>query len=156
VANKTGKGGFTAGTSGNPGGRPKAASVIAIEARKHGLAMVAVLNTIARKGKSEQARIAAATALLDRGYGKPAQSVELNFHAKLLQKKLLEMSPDELRVLEQTAIQITGLDDDEAAGDMQLPFAGGVTTGLKHDQENPPAGQLPAVDDRQGEIGSAG
>jgi hypothetical protein len=90
VANKTGKGGFTPGASGNPGGRPKAASVIAIEARKHGLAMVAVLNSIARKGKSEQARIAAATALLDRGYGKPAQSVELNFHANLLQKKLLE------------------------------------------------------------------
>jgi hypothetical protein len=79
VANKTGKGGFKAGASGNPGGRPKAASVIAIEARKHGLAMVDVLNTIARKGKSEQARISAAVALLDRGYGRPSQSVELKF-----------------------------------------------------------------------------
>ena len=131
MANKTGKGGFTPGASGNPGGRPKAASVIAIEARKHGLAMVAVLNSIARKGKSEQARIAAATALLDRGYGKPAQSVELNFHASLLQKKLLEMTPDELRVLEQTAIQISGIGDDEDAGDLRLPFAGGGYNGAE-------------------------
>jgi hypothetical protein len=131
VANKTGKGGFTPGASGNPGGRPKAASVIAIEARKHGLAMVAVLNSIARKGKSEQARIAAATALLDRGYGKPAQSVELNFHASLLQKKLLEMTPDELRVLEQTAIQISGIGDDEDASDLRLPFAAGDYNGAQ-------------------------
>ena len=131
MANKTGKGGFTPGASGNPGGRPKAASVIAIEARKHGLAMVAVLNSIARKGKSEQARIAAATALLDRGYGKPAQSVELNFHANLLQKKLLEMTPDELRLLEQTAIQISGIGDDEDIGDLQLPFAAGDYNGAQ-------------------------
>jgi hypothetical protein len=131
VANKTGKGGFTPGDSGNPGGRPKAASVIAIEARKHGLAMVAVLNSIARKGKSEQARIAAATALLDRGYGKPAQSVELNFHANLLQKKLLEMSPEELRVLEQTAIQISGIGNDEDVGDLQLTFTGGAYNGTQ-------------------------
>jgi hypothetical protein len=131
VANKTGKGGFTPGASGNPGGRPKAASVIAIEARKHGLAMVAVLNGIARKGKSEQARIAAATALLDRGYGRPSQSLELNFHANLLQKKLLEMTPDELRLLEQTAIQISGIGDDEDAGDLRLPFAGGDYNGAQ-------------------------
>jgi hypothetical protein len=131
VANKTGKGGFAPGASGNPGGRPKAASVIAIEARKHGLAMVAVLNSIARKGKSETARIAAATALLDRGYGKPAQSVELNFHANLLQKKLIELTPEELRVLEQTAIQISGIGDDEDVGDLQLPFPAGGYNGAR-------------------------
>jgi hypothetical protein len=129
VANKTGKGGFTAGASGNPRGRPKAASVIAIEARKHGLAMVAVLNGIARKGKSEQARIAAATALLDRGYGKPAASVELSFHANLLQKKLIEMTPEELRVLEQTTIQIIGHHED--VGDLQLPFTAGAYNGTQ-------------------------
>ena len=114
MANRTGKGGFKPGASGNPGGRPKAASVIAIEARKHGLAMVAVLNTIARKGKSEQARISAAVALLDRGYGKPSQSVELNFHADLLQKRLLEMTPEELRILEERTLQISGIGTDES------------------------------------------
>jgi len=125
VANKTGKGGFTPGASGNPGGRPKAASVIAIEARKHGLAMVAVLNGIARKGKSEQARIAAATALLDRGYGRPSQSLELNFNANLLQKRLLEMTPDELLLLEERTLQISGIGTDDDAGETQLPLAGG-------------------------------
>jgi hypothetical protein len=124
VANKTGKGGFKAGASGNPGGRPKAASVIAIEARKHGLAMVGVLNTIARKGKSEQARISAAVALLDRGYGRPSQSVELNFHADLLQKRLLEMTPEELRILEERTIQISATDYDDSEPGLPLGSGG--------------------------------
>ena len=123
MANRTGKGGFKPGASGNPGGRPKAASVIAIEARKHGLAMVAVLNSIARKGKSEQARIAAAAALLDRGYGKPSQSVELNFRVDLLQKRLLEMTPEELRILEERTIQISMADSDD--GEPGLPLGSG-------------------------------
>jgi hypothetical protein len=130
VANRSGKGGFKPGASGNPGGRPKAASLIAVEARKHGLAMVSVLNTIARKGKSEQARIAAAVALLDRGYGKPSQSVELNFHADLLQKKLIDMTPDELRILEERTIQISGLGDGED-GAPQLQFSGGDYNGVQ-------------------------
>lgn len=130
MANRTGKGGFKPGASGNPGGRPKAASVIALEARKHGLAMVAVLNTIARKGKSEQARIAAAVALLDRGYGKPSQSVELNFNANLLQKKLLDMTPEELRILEERTILISGIPDDDDSVP-QLQFGGGDYNGAQ-------------------------
>ena len=87
MANKTGTGGFKPGASGNPGGRPKAASVIALEARKHGLAMVSVLNTIARKGEERAgAHRGGGSCLLDRGYGKPSQSVELNFHADILKK----------------------------------------------------------------------
>jgi hypothetical protein len=34
------------------------------------------LAKICAQGKSESARVAAASALLDRGYGKPAQSVD--------------------------------------------------------------------------------
>lgn len=127
MANKTGTGGFKPGASGNPGGRPKAASVIALEARKHGLAMVSVLNTIARKGKSEQARIAAAVALLDRGYGKPSQSVELNFHADILKKRLTELTPEELRILEEQTIRISGGADDE--GQPQLGLTSGDYNG---------------------------
>ena len=125
--NKTGRGGFKPGASGNPGGRPRAASIIALEARKHGLAMVGVLNAIARRGKSEQARIAAAVALLDRGYGKSSQSVELNFHADILKKRLTELTPEELRILEEQTIRISGGADDE--GQPQLGFAGGDYNG---------------------------
>jgi hypothetical protein len=38
---------------------------------------VNTLATIAQKGKKESARIAAASALLDRGFGKPATSMEV-------------------------------------------------------------------------------
>ena len=137
MANKTGKGGFKPGASGNPGGGPKAASIIALEARKHGLAMVSVLNTLARRAKSEQVRVAAANSLLDRAYGRPSQSVELNFTASLLQKKLTEMSPDELRVFEERVLQISGAgaDGDDDSGDdggaIQLPLGDGDYNGAQ-------------------------
>jgi hypothetical protein len=148
VANKTGNGGFKAGASGNPGGRPKAASVIAIEARKHGLAMVGVLNTIARKGRSEQARISAAVALLDRGYGRPSQSVELNFHADLLQKRLLEMTPEELHILEERTIQISATDYDDSEPGLPLG-SGGYNGGGAADDRQTQAWKLSPATDRQ-------
>jgi hypothetical protein len=44
-------------------------------ARKYTTEAVATLAGIMRNGQSEQARIAAANSLLDRGYGKPAQTL---------------------------------------------------------------------------------
>lgn len=44
-------------------------------ARKYAGDMVKVLCEIAKKGESEAARVSAANALLDRGYGKPKQVI---------------------------------------------------------------------------------
>ena len=77
--NPTGAGGFSKGQSGNPGGRrKKTAEDIQIQqlARQHGTTAINALVKIATKGKSESARITAAIALLDRGFGKPTQPVE--------------------------------------------------------------------------------
>ena len=41
------------------------------KARRHTAKMIEVLDTIAREGSSEQARVAAAKALLERGWGPP-------------------------------------------------------------------------------------
>ena len=68
---------FVKGQSGNPGGRPKDAAQIADLARKHSRA--AVLRLVEwMKSDNPKASVAAAQALLDRGYGKPQQSMNLS------------------------------------------------------------------------------
>ena len=63
------------GQSGNPGGRPKEEVDIRKLARSRGKEAIDTLYTIMRDEKAPPAaRIAAATALLDRGYGRPEQS----------------------------------------------------------------------------------
>jgi hypothetical protein len=47
-------------------------------ARQHTKAALDTLALIATKGESEAARVSAANALLDRGYGRPRQAVEVN------------------------------------------------------------------------------
>ena len=66
---------FRPGASGNPGGRPGALSDVRELAREHTPAAVAKLAHIMEKGKSEQACIAAASAVLDRGWGRPTQPI---------------------------------------------------------------------------------
>jgi Family of unknown function (DUF5681) len=72
---------FQKGQSGNPGGRRpgqvRAIQNLAAEARKHGPLALRTIADICRKSESQGMRLAAANSLLDRGYGKPAQSVEL-------------------------------------------------------------------------------
>ena len=71
--NPTGKGGFKAGVSGNPGGRPKAVEDVRELARAHCPDAIGELARLAVEAKSESARIAAIRELLDRGYGKATQ-----------------------------------------------------------------------------------
>ena len=61
------------GSSPNPGGRPKIIEDIRDLAREHTETAINALVHIAQKGKQESARVAAASALLDRGWGKPTQ-----------------------------------------------------------------------------------
>ena len=72
------RGQFVKGVSGNPGGRPAQAAEIVEAARARSLDAIATLDEIMRTSADDSARIAAARALLDRGYGKPAQSIDLS------------------------------------------------------------------------------
>ena len=65
---------FKPGMSGNPSGRPKSDATIRDLAKAHTEEALATLIEVARNQKaSSSARVAAATALLDRGWGKPPQ-----------------------------------------------------------------------------------
>jgi predicted thioesterase len=68
--------------AGRPKGAKQAATAeqvqsIADLARVHSTTALKVLADIALKGDSESARVAAANALLDRGYGKPVAPMEV-------------------------------------------------------------------------------
>ena len=57
--------------SGNPGGRPKVITEVRDLARQHTRKAVQTLVTVMQSAESDSARVAAANALLDRGFGKP-------------------------------------------------------------------------------------
>jgi hypothetical protein len=63
---------FTKGQSGNPGGRPKHDLEVKQLAREYTAEAIERLATWMR-GKNATASVAAAQAILDRGWGKPAQ-----------------------------------------------------------------------------------
>jgi len=69
---KANSGSFQPGISGNPGGRPKKLADVQEAAQEHS---VDAINTLASIMNNAKAPPAAASALLDRGYGKPLQAV---------------------------------------------------------------------------------
>jgi uncharacterized protein DUF5681 len=69
---------FPKGQSGNPGGRPKVLADVQELARQYAPVAIVELARLALKAKNENARIAAIRELLDRGYGRSRQSMEVS------------------------------------------------------------------------------
>ena len=94
--NPTGKGGFQKGVSGNPGGKKrKALGELSAAAREYaGLALDTIVD-ICTKAKADRDRLAAARELLDRGFGRAIQAVDVI----MLGRKLTELSTEELIAL---------------------------------------------------------
>jgi hypothetical protein len=86
------------GQSGNAKGRPPMLTAIAPMARKHSEKAIRTLVEIAEKGTPDSARVSAAVALLDRGFGRPAQSIEMDLQ---LSKSFAAMSLEELQEVRQ-------------------------------------------------------
>lgn len=89
-------------TGGRVKGTPnKATADIKAAAQVHGAAAVAMLATIMTTSESDQAKIAAAKELLDRGYGKATQGVELTGKdgGPIVTHKPQDMTDDELAAI---------------------------------------------------------
>ena len=67
---------FTKGKSGNPGGRPREVAEVRELAKEHGPAAIERLVEL-MTSENERTAVAACEAILNRGYGRPAQSVTL-------------------------------------------------------------------------------
>ncbi len=93
-------GSFKPGQTGNPGGRPRAATQMTWHARAYAEEAIRALVKTMRT-ETGAARIAAARELLDRAFGRVAQNVDFT-----VSKKLNELNLDELAALE---AQVVGL-----------------------------------------------
>jgi hypothetical protein len=95
---------FEKGQSGNPAGRPKGALTKATAeikslAQPYGKEAVETLVILLRQGETHSVRLAAANALLDRGFGKSSQPVEHSGHldvAMTLDRVISEMREREM------------------------------------------------------------
>lgn len=104
---------FKPGQSGCPGGRAKGAPDVRALARGYTVAAITALGEIVMNPKATApARVSAATVLLERGWGKPLQTVEVK------RTPFDDMEPDELRAVE-AALQ--ALSDDEAGAAGRYP-----------------------------------
>ena len=71
-----------------------------VEARKYSALAVDTLVELTKDNYAASTRYSAATALLDRGYGRPAQSVDLHLTAEAVTRRLSDMTDAELAALE--------------------------------------------------------
>lgn len=91
---------FPKGISGNPGGRPKVLGEVQELARQKSPKAINTLSNIMHDEKAPPAaRVAAANALLDRGYGKPTQQIS---------QTLAKIDPSSISDEELAAIAING------------------------------------------------
>ena len=77
---------------------------LVVEARKYSALAIDTLVELTKDRHTDSTRYAAATALLDRGYGRPAQSLDLHLSADAITKRLSDMTDAELAALEQRMI----------------------------------------------------
>jgi len=74
--NPRGIGGFVAGQSGNPGGRPRGQAELRDACRAHIPAALAEIARLSTKARSEAVRLKAIEILLERGYGPPTRWID--------------------------------------------------------------------------------
>lgn len=88
---------FKPGVSGNPGGRAKVVGELRDLARTHTATALNTLIELMQHDPNGKVRLEAANAVLDRGYGKPSQSVSVDADVRTtVTKKLADLTDEEL------------------------------------------------------------
>jgi hypothetical protein len=109
MANPTGKGGFSRGRSGNPLGRPrKLITGFGLRCRQLSDLCIETLEEVARKG-SYRERMLAVGMILDRGLGRPPQSVDV----LTARRHVSELSDAQLDELDARVAAAGAIDDAE-------------------------------------------
>jgi glycerate-2-kinase len=100
-----------------------------VEARRFSGLAIDTLVELTKETHADSTRYSAATALLDRGYGRPAQSLDLHLSADAIMKRLSDMSDAELAALEARMI---------AAAPIVLEAAAEVSDDAGDVEDSPP------------------
>lgn len=94
------RGRFQPGKSGNPGGRPKLEGRIRELAQSYGEAAVETLAKLLRH-RNPKIKLGAAEALLNRGFGRPPQAIQMSFLQGELAQRIAALTDDEKRQVAQ-------------------------------------------------------
>ena len=112
---------FQKGQSGDPGGRPKVVAEVKELAREHTAEAIHTLVSIMSHPKAAPAaRVSAANALLDRGYGKPPQHQHITGEDG---PRFAALLPEPCKTVEEWAAQCGGSIADETQPETR-PVAG--------------------------------
>ncbi len=103
------------GQSGNPGGRPKEVAEVRELARQYTDEAIQTLVTLMQSAKLERTRLAAASELLDRGYGRPPQAIDLGGPIQIVNydsERLSKLNNDELKKLDELTRKLADTSSD--------------------------------------------
>ncbi len=103
------------GQSGNPGGRPKEVAEVRELSRQYTDEAIQTLVTLMQSAKLERTRLAAASELLDRGYGRPPQAIDLGGPIQIVNydsERLSKLNNDELKKLDELTRKLADTSSD--------------------------------------------
>jgi len=103
------------GQSGNPGGRPKEVAEVRELARQYTEQSIQTLVTLMQSAGSERTRLAAASELLDRGYGRPPQAIDLGGPIQIVNydsERLSKLTNDDLKKLDELTRKLADTSSD--------------------------------------------